>query len=79
MEEFDIADLRNLRHVRVGLGPGLNVFAGRNAQGKTSLLEGVALLARGRSFRTDEVRTLIRRGTTGLRVQGLMRASFNCR
>ena len=45
MEEFEIAYLRNLRHVRVALGPGLNVFAGRNAQGKTSLLEAVALLA----------------------------------
>jgi len=73
VEEIEITDLRNLRHVRVSLGPGLNVFAGRNAQGKTSLLEGVALLARGRSFRTDEVRTLIRRGTSGLRARGTAR------
>ena len=29
------------------LGPGLNVFCGRNAQGKTSLLEAVGLVARG--------------------------------
>jgi DNA replication and repair protein RecF len=73
VEEIEIADLRNLRHVRTGLDPGLNVFAGRNAQGKTSLLEAVALLARGRSFRTEEVRTLIRRGATGLRARGLAR------
>ena len=73
MEEIEIADLRNLRHVRLGLGPGLNVFAGRNAQGKTSLLEAVALLSRGRSFRTDEVRTLIRTGASGLRARGLAR------
>jgi DNA replication and repair protein RecF len=71
VEEIEIADLRNLRHVRVGLGPGLNVFAGRNAQGKTSLLEAVALLARGRSFRTDEVRTLIRNGSSSLRGRAL--------
>ena len=38
----------------VELGPGLNVFVGRNAQGKTCLLEAVALLARGRSFRTED-------------------------
>lgn len=73
VEEIEIADLRNLRHVRAGLDPGLNVFAGRNAQGKTSLLEAVALLARGRSFRTEEVRTLIRTGATGLRARGLAR------
>ena len=58
---------------RLGLGPGLNVFAGRNAQGKTSLLEAVALLSRGRSFRTDEVRSLIRTGASGLRARGLAR------
>jgi DNA replication and repair protein RecF len=57
----------------VGLGPGLNVFAGRNAQGKTSLLEAVALLARGRSFRTDEVRTLIRNGSSSLHARGVAR------
>jgi DNA replication and repair protein RecF len=73
VEEVEIANLRNLRHVRVGLDPGLNVFAGRNAQGKTSLLEAVGLLARGRSFRTDEVRTLIRNGAAGLRARGLAR------
>jgi DNA replication and repair protein RecF len=73
VEDLDIADLRNLRQVRVGLGPGLNVFAGRNAQGKTSLLEGVALLARGRSFRTDEVRALIRDGAAALRAGGTAR------
>jgi DNA replication and repair protein RecF len=73
VEEIEIADLRNIRHVRLGLGPGLNVFAGRNAQGKTSLLEAVGLLSRGRSFRTDEVRTLIRTGASGLRARGLAR------
>ncbi len=73
MEEIEIADLRNLRHVRVALGPGLNVLAGRNAQGKTSVLEAVALLSRGRSFRTEDVRTLIRTGAGGARARGLAR------
>jgi DNA replication and repair protein RecF len=59
--------------VRLALDPGLNVFMGRNAQGKTTLLEAVALLARGRSFRTDEVATLVRRGATGLSARGRSR------
>ena len=65
MERLEIADLRNLRDVRVSLDPGLNVFLGRNAQGKTTLLEAVAVLARGRSFRTDDVQALVRRGAPG--------------
>ena len=61
-----IKDLRNIRAEAVDLGPGLNVFCGRNAQGKTSLLEAVGLVARGRSFRTDDAPSLIRRGAEGL-------------
>jgi DNA replication and repair protein RecF len=70
---MEIADVRNLRDVRLTLDPGLNVFMGRNAQGKTTLLEAVALLARGRSFRTDEVTTLVRRGAPGLSARGVSR------
>ena len=77
VEEIEIEDLRNLRHVHVELARGLNVFAGRNAQGKTSLLEAVGLLARGRSFRTEEVRTLIRTGATRLHARGLARHEGN--
>ena len=73
MEEIEIADLRNLRHVRTDLSPGLNLFAGRNAQGKTSLLEAVGVLARGRSFRTEDVRSLIRTGASALRARGRTR------
>jgi DNA replication and repair protein RecF len=61
-----IRDLRNIQDETVDLHPGLNVFFGRNAQGKTSLLEAVGLVARGRSFRTDDAASLIRRGAAGL-------------
>jgi DNA replication and repair protein RecF len=71
---MEIADVRNLRDVRLALDPGLNVFMGRNAQGKTTLLEAVALLARGRSFRTDDVTTVVRRGAPGLTARGVSRS-----
>ena len=61
-----IRDLRNIRDETVDLDPGLNVFCGRNAQGKTSLLEAVGLVARGRSFRTEDAPSLIRRGASAL-------------
>jgi len=52
---------RNLAEVRLELEDGFNVFAGRNGQGKTNLLEGLYLLAMPRSFRpgrfTDWVMT----------------------
>jgi DNA replication and repair protein RecF len=73
LARMEVRDLRNIREATVELQPGLNVFVGRNAQGKTSLLEAVALLARARSFRTDDVRTLIRDGAPGLLARGRAR------
>jgi DNA replication and repair protein RecF len=72
---LELKDLRNVREAAFDLAPGLNVFCGRNAQGKTTVLEAVALLARGRSFRTEEVRSLIRNGAPRLLVRGLAASS----
>ncbi|HEY6552792.1 MAG TPA: AAA family ATPase, partial [Vicinamibacteria bacterium] len=70
MRALLLRDVRNLEEQRVDLGPGLNVFLGHNAQGKTSLIEGVGLLARGRSFRTDDLAEVVTRGAQGLLVEG---------
>jgi DNA replication and repair protein RecF len=67
----EVRDFRNIREAGIELAPGLNIFWGRNAQGKTSLLESVGLLARGRSFRTEQTESLIRRGASGLWARGL--------
>ncbi len=69
VERLAIRDLRNIHEVTLDLHPAVNVFHGRNAQGKTSLLEAVGLLSRGRSFRTDRAASMIRRGTAALVAQ----------
>jgi DNA replication and repair protein RecF len=66
VERLRVRDLRNIREASVELGPGLNVFVGKNGQGKTSLLEAVGLVARGRSFRTEDTTSMIRRGAPSL-------------
>jgi DNA replication and repair protein RecF len=66
VRQIRIRDVRNIQDETVDLHPGLNVFFGRNAQGKTSLLEAVGLVARGRSFRTEDASSMIRRGAEGL-------------
>jgi len=69
VRELAVRDLRILRDVEVSLHPSLNVFTGRNAQGKTSILEALGLVARGRSFRTETTTTLIRRGAPVVRAR----------
>ncbi|MBX3169160.1 MAG: DNA replication/repair protein RecF [Candidatus Eremiobacteraeota bacterium] len=57
-----LQDFRNYTFQEVELGAGLHVFEGRNAQGKTALLEAVYLGATARSFRTSKEADLIRWG-----------------
>lgn len=75
VERLEVSELRNIEKAELVLESGLNVFVGSNAQGKTSLLEAVGLLARGRSFRTEQAFTAIRKGAPALQARGTAVAS----
>jgi DNA replication and repair protein RecF len=51
IEAIEFADFRNFHALSFTPSPSLNIVAGPNAQGKTNLLEGLAVLLVGRSFR----------------------------
>jgi DNA replication and repair protein RecF len=70
LARIEVSDLRNLESATVLSSPRLNFLVGPNASGKTSLLEAVYLLGRGRSFRTPQVNQLIRFGQPALTVTG---------
>ncbi len=68
LSKVQIAQLRNLDTVTLDLSPSFNLFVGRNGAGKSSLLEAVAMLATGRSFRTSDMREVIRHGQSACHV-----------
>lgn len=70
LARIEISDLRNLESATLLPSPRLNYLVGPNASGKTSLLEAVYLLGRGRSFRTPQVNQLIRFGQPALTITG---------
>lgn len=55
-----LEDLRCLHRADLEFEPGLNLVSGDNGSGKTSLLEAIYVLGRGRSFRTRHTEQLIR-------------------
>jgi DNA replication and repair protein RecF len=57
-----LSDFRGHVASEVGVGPGITVFAGGNAQGKTTVLEAVGWLARMASFRGAPDAALVRVG-----------------
>lgn len=62
LTSLHLSNVRNYAHLELQPAPGLNVFVGRNAQGKSNLLEAISLLGTGKSFRTSRERDLIRDG-----------------
>lgn len=61
--DLHISNFRNIRDAKIQLGKGLNIFTGANAAGKTTVLEALHVLGRGRSFRTNRYRDLVRYDT----------------
>ena len=59
---IQVANLRNLASANLELSPSFNFFVGANGAGKSSVLEAVGLLASGRSFRTSDLKEMIRHG-----------------
>lgn len=72
LTKLEIVGLRNIEHAVLGPGPHLNFLVGENGSGKTSGLEAVHLLGRGRSWRTAQSSQLIAFNKADALVTGLV-------
>jgi len=55
-----LKNFRNYADLTLALSPGINIFLGANAQGKTNILEAICYASLGRSHRTHQDSDLIR-------------------
>lgn len=70
LRRIQVTDFRCLYQAEMELDPRFTLLSGPNASGKTSLLEAIYVLGRGRSFRTRRLDQLIRAGAERLNVLG---------
>ena len=70
LNRITLANFRNYSHLELEPSPGLNVFVGANAQGKSNLLEAIAMLGTGKSFRSSRDADIIRDGLELAAVSG---------
>jgi DNA replication and repair protein RecF len=68
LASLKVSGLRCLTQAQLAFGPHLNLIHGANGSGKTSILESVFLVGRGRSFRTRHTDQLISRGANCLQL-----------
>ena len=62
LRRLELIDVRSYAHAEVELAPGVTVLVGKNAQGKTNLLEAVQRAATGSSHRVAGDQALVRAG-----------------
>lgn len=70
LKSLELSGFRCFDHAELHASAGINLVTGKNASGKTSLLEAIFLLGRGRSFRAARREAMVREGADRLRVIG---------
>ena len=74
LRRVQVSDFRCLQSAEIEFDSQFTLISGPNASGKTSLLEAIYLLGRGRSFRTRRLDNLIRSGRSKFFVFGEVEA-----
>jgi DNA replication and repair protein RecF len=70
LQRIQVSDFRCLHSAELEFDPKFTLISGPNASGKTSLLESIYVLGRGRSFRTRRLDNLIRLGADRFVIYG---------
>ncbi|MBQ8907418.1 MAG: DNA replication/repair protein RecF [Clostridia bacterium] len=65
VKKITLSSFRNIDYAEIPFKEGMNFLLGGNAQGKTNILEGIYLFARGKSFRLSKDAELIKFGAGG--------------
>ena len=63
IKNIELKDFRNYESLNLQFNKNVNLILGKNAQGKTNLLEAIYVTSIGKSFRTNKDSDLIRFGS----------------
>lgn len=77
IESLRVQNCRILSHLEIAPSPTFNLIVGPNGSGKSSLLEAIALLGSGRSFRTNTATAVVQEGAASLIVSADVSLSNN--
>lgn len=62
IKNLNLRNYRNYKKLDIEFSPGLNIFIGKNAQGKSNILESIFVLALTKSYMNIKDENLIKRG-----------------
>lgn len=59
IRDISLKNFRNYKECKISFDPFMNIFIGKNAQGKTNILEAIYLLSLSKSFKTHILEEMI--------------------
>lgn len=69
---LEIENFRNYDYLSLFPNENINIFLGRNASGKTNILEAISMLISGKSFRTSRDREILKFGEESFKINALI-------
>ncbi len=70
LNKLYLRSFRNYEELEAAFVPGVNLLIGKNANGKTNLLEAISYLSTGRAFRTRKEQELLQFGAEFAEIKG---------
>ena len=77
INNLEMISFRNHRKTNIDFDPGLTIIWGENGSGKTSILEAIHSLSYGKSFRTNNKKDLIKKGSDFFFIKGRFKNTEN--
>ena len=70
LDRISLRNFRNYADTTIAFDPNVNLIVGKNAQGKTNLLEAISYLSCGKSFRAQKTAEMVRFGADFGEIEG---------
>ena len=72
LEQLSVMNFRNYDSFNIKLNKNINIFYGKNAQGKTNILESIYYLSFTKSYRTKNDEDLLKNNKKVFKVEGVL-------
>ena len=69
VKDIDLSNFRNFKDFKTTFNNNLNIFFGENGCGKTNILEGISLIAKGRGIRNSNISNFIKNKTENFNIK----------
>lgn len=77
LKNMELERFRNYEEEKIEVSPGMNILYGQNAQGKTNLIEAIAMFSLGKSFRAKKDEEVIQWNCETSFIKGVFNGESN--